>query len=507
MSVYGVASHRFLVVEDNLGDAELVMDLLAEMYLPRERMTHVTCLAQAIGGIRSMEVDVILLDLRLPDGCGIDCIRAIRAVSGDIPIVVLTGLEDEELALACIGEGAQDYLVKGALSSHALSRAVGYAVARTRERVVRKRADALQRRLAAIVEASGDAILSCTVEGVVTSWNMGAEKMFGYTAPEALGRPVAEVIRPANSAEALRQDLRILQMRHGDGPTEPDEIVRLHRDGQQIVISAVASALKDATGRVVELSAICRDVTEARRRDQELRKKNEVLRAREVQLRALATRLIAAREDERTRISREVHDELGQRLTGLKMDLRRIEKWIARDDVVVPADVTDKLAEAEGLVDETVEAVQRIAVELRPSTLDALGLPAALRDEARRFQQRADIVVLVNVVEWPRPGPDVATALFRICQELLTNVARHARASELRIDLDCRGDAWVLSVEDNGVGIRGDEQQRVTSLGWLGIQERAQALGGHVEFERGVCAGTSVTVRIPRWREVQCGIF
>jgi two-component system sensor histidine kinase UhpB len=175
--------------------------------------------------------------------------------------------------------------------------------------------------------------------------------------------------------------------------------------------------------------------------------------------------------------------------------------------------VAEKLAEAEHLVDSTVVTVQRIALELRPSALDALGLPAAVRDEARRFERRTSIVTRFAISDSVQPPADVATAFFRILQELLTNVARHADASSVDLVLEERDDVWVLTVSDDGVGFHGDDHQRllsvgatasgerrVRSLGLLGVIERAESHGGHVVVSGSQGHGTTVTVRVPRTR-------
>jgi two-component system sensor histidine kinase UhpB len=215
-------------------------------------------------------------------------------------------------------------------------------------------------------------------------------------------------------------------------------------------------------------------------------------------MRALAGHLNAMREEERTRLSRQVHDELGQLLTGLKMDLR----WLAKrvDPAASPAEspVLARLAAAGELVDSAMKTMHNIALELRPSVLDTLGLPAALRDESRRFEERTGVSAVVRADDASLPNPTVATQLFRIFQELLTNVARHAKASTLRVDFDGRGGEWVLRVEDDGVGFRCDEWTLRSSLGLLGMKERAELLGGTFHIESTLGGGTVATVLVPQ---------
>jgi signal transduction histidine kinase len=261
--------------------------------------------------------------------------------------------------------------------------------------------------------------------------------------------------------------------------------------GEAFPATVLLSRLRSA-GKTF-LQATVRDITESKRAE-------EALHASAQQLRDLSARLRDTREEEQTRIAREIHDDLGQVLTGLKMDLRSIEhqteKLGAGPQVGA---ILDKVVTAAGLVDEIVATVQRITAELRPGILDRLGLIATLRHEAGRFQERTGCAVRLDLPdEEPRMPPAVATAFFRICQETLTNVARHAGAGSVDIALRPEDGGLLLEVRDDGKGITLDELSSRHSLGLLGMQERAAALGGEAEIRRGPERGTIVSVRIPR---------
>jgi signal transduction histidine kinase len=217
------------------------------------------------------------------------------------------------------------------------------------------------------------------------------------------------------------------------------------------------------------------------------------------QLRALAARLEAVREEEKSRIARDLHDELGQLLTGLQMDLRWVERRLGdlSDGPAVNA-LIDRVVGAAELADQTTAAVQRIASELRPGALDRLGLVPALRQEARRFQERTGLACRAELDEaLPEPAPEAATALYRICQEAMTNVSRHAQASQVVVRLAGEGGEVVLRVEDDGRGLTAADHGPA-ALGLLGMQERASRLGGRVEFTDREGRGTVVTARLPR---------
>jgi signal transduction histidine kinase len=216
-------------------------------------------------------------------------------------------------------------------------------------------------------------------------------------------------------------------------------------------------------------------------------------------LRALLARLQRLREEERTRIAREVHDVLGQMLTGLKMDMAWCERRFPRiADEPLRQTLQEKLAGTSRLLDAMIDSVQKISRELRPSVLDNIGLGAALEFEARQFQERTGIICKVSVPsETSSLEPDRATGMFRAFQEMMTNVARHARATRVSIALTQTGSGVTLEVKDNGRGIRKEELAHANSLGLLGMKERASLLGGKMEFRGEAGAGTTVTLTIP----------
>lgn len=212
-------------------------------------------------------------------------------------------------------------------------------------------------------------------------------------------------------------------------------------------------------------------------------------------LRDLNAHIEAAREKERTRIARELHDELGQTLTSIKLELA----WISGRLGAAAAPVRDRIGAAEQQIDAAIRAVRRISSQLRPGLLDDLGLPAALNWQAREFEHTSGVRCHLSLRTGDAtPNRDLATALFRIFQEALTNVARHAQARAVRAALVATRREWVLKITDNGRGISAEAIRSATSLGLLGMQERVRRRGGRVEIKRVRPHGTRVEVRIPR---------
>jgi signal transduction histidine kinase len=214
------------------------------------------------------------------------------------------------------------------------------------------------------------------------------------------------------------------------------------------------------------------------------------------QLRRLSAHLQSAREEERTRIAREIHDELGQAMTGLKMDLSWMEKRIVADGSMNEV-LQEKVNAMYSLINETIKSIRKISSELRPGVLDYLGLAPAIEWQAQDFQSRTGISC--NIISIPKElelDQNTSTGVFRIFQETLTNIMRHANASRVTVSLKASGGNLILSVRDNGRGITEQEIVNSKSLGLLGMRERAYLLGGEFKIE-GSRRGTKVTVKVP----------
>ncbi|MBN1856029.1 MAG: PAS domain-containing protein [Dehalococcoidia bacterium] len=247
----------------------------------------------------------------------------------------------------------------------------------------------------------------------------------------------------------------------------------------------VAAPLRDPGGEL-SLISVSRDVTERYQFEERLRRSED-------ELRQLAAHIESVREEERTGIARELHDELGQSLTALKMDI----SWISRHLCDGRPDITAKLSSMISLTEFTIETVQRISSELRPGILDDLGLSSAIEWLAIGFQERSGIACNVDLDEELEMSGNPATVLFRICQESLTNAARHSEAQRITITLRKVDTSAVLTVSDNGRGITEAEISRSDSLGIIGMRERVRALGGHIEISGAQGKGTSVRVSLP----------
>ena len=234
------------------------------------------------------------------------------------------------------------------------------------------------------------------------------------------------------------------------------------------------------------------DITERKRAEEKLKATSE-------QLRALSARLQSAREEEGTRIARELHDELGSALTGLKWDLERLDKLCSESaNRLDPSRVRERTADMLALMDGTINTVKRIASELRPNLLDDLGLLAGIEWQAQQFEARTGITCQIDTLV---PNVDLrreqATAIFRILQEAMTNVLRHAQATRVNITVAEEAGELVLEIRDNGRGITEDESAAPGSLGLMGMRERAHLVGGRIDIKGVAGIGTVLTLRVP----------
>ncbi len=356
---------------------------------------------------------------------------------------------------------------------------------------MQRKAEELIQRQADIINQVEETVITIDLKGDVMSWNHGAEKLLGYAADEALGRHISFVY-PAEDREYL--DREVLAPVKAKG-THHVEVRRLTKDGRIRFAQLSLTLQKDGAGQPIGIIGYSMDITERKRAE-------EALIDSRNRLEALAVRLQSVREEERTRIALEVHDVLGQALTVLKMDLCWIGKRLG-DSTTQPrfAPLHARVNSALGLIDSTLQSVREIATELRPGVLDQLGLVAAVEWQARTFQERTGITCDTLI----RPhrilvGADQSTALFRILQEVLTNVARHAQATTVRIRLDESDDSVSLQVTDDGRGIPEGAMTGPQAFGMLGMRLRAQQQGGELTIRGGPGAGTTVIARIPTHR-------
>lgn len=344
-------------------------------------------------------------------------------------------------------------------------------------------------RLAGIIRSSMEAIIGVDGQQRVVLFNPTAEALFGYTADEAIGKPLSQFI-PARFRQAHEEHVRRFGV---TGVSERQmgrqrAIFGLRRDGSEFPIEASISQTLDGAGKLY--TVMLRDITERVRGEQELQRSRE-------ELQQLSHSVLAAREEEKRRISRELHDDLGQRLSALKMDLAMLGADLRENGA--SGTTLGQVDAMHRIIDETVASVRRIAADLRPALLDELGAASALRWLGRNVAERYGIDVRVDAADDIDIGEQAAVAVFRIAQEALTNVVRHAKASHAEIRFRYLDDDYELVVEDDGVGWDGRRAQtgEGKSMGLVGVRERVRLLGGEVTTDRSARGGFRLRARFP----------
>ena len=344
---------------------------------------------------------------------------------------------------------------------------------------------AIEQRLrfqAQLLDSVRESVLATDLNGKVTFWGKGAEALFGYSADQALGHDVETLTFPlANtglSLSAIRDKVVRELSWHAQLP-------RRRRDGSEFDADIAVAPVRDSDGAAVGLIGIHRDITELRRSQAKIRDSRE-------RLRQLAASLMAIREEERSAISRELHDELGQALTRLRMELH----WISEQTRTQAA--TGRAGSLVPLVGRMLDTVRHISSSLRPPILDDLGLEAAIEWQVQEFGRWSDCRCRLNLqladLE-PHTGRD--TAVFRIIQESLTNIARHAQAKQVQIRARTSSTQLMVEIADDGIGVQQDDLTSPRSLGLIGMRERTESMGGHLEIVTAKPVGTTIRVSMP----------
>jgi PAS domain S-box-containing protein len=346
-----------------------------------------------------------------------------------------------------------------------------------------------------LIESTRDLVYTADRKGFLTYMNPTLERTLGYTHDEWIGKTFAQIVAPECIDSVI--DVFRRAMRGESIPVYEVDLIR--KDGTNVSVEFNASTIYDNEGKPAGRDGIGRNITERKQAEEELRTSRS-------QLRALATRLQQIREEERVMIAREIHDEMGGGLTGLKMDL----SWLLRkmgdaDPGEERVALMDKIHTSNALIDQMIRIVRRISTDLRPSILDDLGLVTALEWQSSEFTSRTEIPhEFTTTLEYVNLEETTAVAVFRIFQEALTNVVRHSEATKVVVvlregQMSLFGDeTLVLEIRDNGKGITEEEIQNPESLGLLGMKERVLAFGGALSIRGEPGGGTALVLKIPR---------
>jgi PAS domain S-box-containing protein len=363
----------------------------------------------------------------------------------------------------------------------------------TQDVTERKQAEAAQReaeqKYRDIFENAGEGIFQSTPDGRFIAANPALALMYGFASAEDLIQSLQDISLQVYVDPVRREEFK--RQIEAQGAVRGFEHEVFRQDGGRLWISVNAHAVRDAQGAVQYYEGTAQDISERKVAEEKMKATSE-------QLRALSASIQSAKEEEGTRIAREIHDELGATLSSLRWELEEVGEVISGSRYPSQSgELRKKIESMLTLTDTAVNEVRRIASELRPTALDELGLSEAIEWQARQFQERTGIVVqcdcALEAIELKR---EQSTAVFRIFQEALTNILRHAQATRVSIRMKEEDGEFILTITDNGRGITDAEKLGQRTLGLMGMRERAHLIGGEVDITGSNGKGTVVTVRI-----------
>jgi two-component system sensor histidine kinase UhpB len=375
---------------------------------------------------------------------------------------------------------------------------------------LRLKADRAVGLLAAIVDSSDDAIVSKTLGGVITSWNAGAERLFGYTANEAVGQHISMLI----PADRIDEEAVIIERIKQGQRIEHFDTVRVRKDKKTLDISLTISPIRDSSGKIIGASKIGRDITQRKQVERELRESEERYRTladaldtqvqfrtqelerRNQELRQLSALLLQSQDAERRHIARELHDSAGQTLTALALQLAEIGEDATKDPAVAKS-----MQNAEELVQHLAREIRTTSYLLHPPLLDETGISSALSWYVQGLAERSGLKIDLQLPDnLERLPPEMELVIFRLVQESMTNIHRHSGSKTALIRLEREETTVRVKVEDQGRGMSPERlaaiQSQGSGVGIRGMRERVRHFGGDLVIESNG-SGTKVYATLP----------
>lgn len=480
---------HILIIEDSEDDALLLGNCFrhAGYALDYQRVENREATRTAL---QAHTWDAVLSDHSMPSFSAMGALDLMHQLGHDLPFIIVSGVMDEEAAVAAMRAGAHDFLSKDRLDRlvPAVEREVRQARNRAERRTALEAVQESEARFRALVAnipgmvfqmvrradhnlrfvyvSDGcAAVLGANPEDLIAD----PARFFGIVAAEDL--PSLDATIAASAAN--------LTLVNWDG--------RIHATDGEVKWINIRSAPRQLGSGKIQWQGIVSNITQSKRIETELRESR-------AQLAELSTHLEAAKEEERERIARDIHDELGGTLVAIKIETSLVGTKLPGDS----PQLKKRVRAIEGLIDQAISIAGRVARELRPGILKDFGLGAAIECQAEDFSSRTGIACNTTRISHDiEPDGETSLALFRIFQEALTNIVKHADATEVQIGLAHEDDGLTLEIADNGRGLSTDDMNKPKSFGLRSIRERMHGLGGSLDLRRNVPAGTRVILHAP----------
>lgn len=470
-----------LIIEDVSRDAELIESELGDAGL-RHRSRRVIDQPSFLDALQTARPDIILSDFSLPDFDALSALHLLRKLNLDVPFILVTGTRSEEVAVECIREGADDYILKASLKR--LPTSIKNAIEKKAMERASVEAEAALRRseeqYRLIAQNTRDLISLVDIDGCFLYASPSHQTCLGYVPEELPGTHFLDLVHPEDHeslATAWEQSLQHHDSRHV-------EIRVRHQDGRYRVFESVGSWIFNEQNLPQRAVIVSRDVTRRKESEDTLRRLPRLIRE--------------AQEAERRRVARELHDSVIQILSSVKFRLQAIEEKLASTDESTWRDTL----KAKAALEKAINEVRRISRNLRPSELDDLGLAPALRSLCAEFGERTGMAVNLSLHRVPRAIPDdIELNLYRIIQEALGNIEKHSRATQVSLRVARQAAKLCAAIADNGCGFdpQAPRPRRAQpgGMGLVDMRERAALLGGQYELHSTPGSGTEILVEMP----------
>ena len=468
---------RIMIVEDETIVAKNIEERLNRMGY--DVCATLTSGERAVKESGSLRPDLILMDIKLQGKLnGIEAAEQIK-MRHHIPVVYLTAFADNDTLQQAKTTEPFGYIIKP-FDENALYSTIEMALYKY---AMEKKLKYSEARYHAIVQDQVDLIRRFLPDGTLTFVNEAHAQFFQKNVDDLIGKNILSLI-PKDEQSEMQKRMQLLTIQK---PWIAYEQHLMDKKGHTQWYQWIDRAIFDERGKPVEFQSVGRNTTERKLAEEALKTSHE-------KLLNMTGHLQKAREEERTKVAREIHDELGQALTALKMDLSLLRKKIPEND----NSITEKIDSMYKLIDSTVQTVKKISTELRPGLLDDLGLSAAIEWQAEEFERRTGIRVNMDITQNDiKLDENLATSIFRIFQEALTNITRHARATKVTVHFKQKNKNLELLVQDNGIGITEEQINHGQSFGIIGIQERTEFMGGQVNINGTPEKGTKIMLTVP----------